>query len=102
MLTYFRVIELNVGTICACLPYFATFYRHHRLTENQVTAIKQFTYKISPFKSSRRSKTSNHRLGTDILGSVEGEGKFLKTADFSVTVVSSNASEEENTHIPQG
>ncbi|KAL8685955.1 MAG: hypothetical protein Q9218_007442 [Villophora microphyllina] len=73
------VIELNVGTICACLPSLAVFYRHHRLKPGQVATLKTFTNKLVP--SSRKSKQD--RLETRILGSVKGDGNFLKSGDLT-------------------
>ena len=81
VLRYPRVIELNVGTICACLPSLAAFYRHHRLKPSHIAAIKTITYRVNPFRSSR--KVRDHRLETHILGSAQGEGKFLKSGDLS-------------------
>ncbi|KAL6718612.1 hypothetical protein ACLMJK_002846 [Lecanora helva] len=75
------IIELNVGTICASLPSLAAFYRHHRLKPPQLAAVKNFSAKMNPFKASR--KTDIGLLETSILGSVEGEGKFLKTGDLT-------------------
>ena len=77
MVTLARVIELNVGTICGSLPYLAIFYRHHR---KQFTAIRNFTSRASPFKNIR---TDDRHLGTHILGSAQGEGKFLRSDDIS-------------------
>ena len=81
MLRPLRVIELNVGTMCASLPVLPAFYQHHRLKPSQVAALKTFTNKINPFSSSR--KTRGDRLETGILGSFQGEGKFLETGDLT-------------------
>ena len=76
-----RVIELNVGTICASLPFLPAFYHHHRLKPSQVAALKTITNKIKPFRSSRKMR--DDRLETGLLGSAQGEGKFLKSGDLS-------------------
>ena len=76
-----RVIELNIGTICASLPFLPAFYQHYRLKPSQVAALKTMTNKIKPFRSNR--KISDDRLGTQILGSAQGEGKFLKSGDLT-------------------
>ena len=90
-----RVIEINVGTICACLPHLATFYRHHFSKYDKVAAIKTFTSRINPFRLGKKS--AEHRLGTHILGSARGEGKFLKSDDFSnaTTLTTATASSME-------
>ncbi|KAL9100424.1 MAG: hypothetical protein Q9163_004206 [Psora crenata] len=75
------VIELNVGTICASLPFLPAFYHHHRLRPSQVAALKNATNKITPFRSTRKMR--DDRLETDILGSIEGEGKFLKSGNLT-------------------
>lgn len=83
------MVELNVGTICASLPTLPAFYKHHRLKPAQVAALKTFTKK---FKSSRSSRTlRDNRLETGILGSVEGEGKFLATGDLTNITLSTEA-----------
>lgn len=79
--THLRVIELNVGTICASLPFLPAFYQHHRLKPSQVAALKTITNRIKPFRFGR--KMSGDRLETGILGSVQGEGKFLKSGDLT-------------------
>ena len=76
-----RVIELNVGTICASLPFLPAFYQHHRLKPSQVAALKTITNKIKPFRFGR--KMSDDRLETGILGSAQGEGKFLQSGDLT-------------------
>lgn len=83
-----RVIELNIGTICASLPCLPAFYKHHRLKPSQVAALKTITNKIKPFSSSR--KTSHNHLETGILGSVQGEGKFLKSGDLTNVTTSTS------------
>ena len=88
-----RVIELNVGTICACLPSLAAFYRHHRLKLSHVAVIKTITYRVNPFRLSRKAR--DHRLGTHILGSAQGEGKFLKSGDLSNITESSDTTQIE-------
>ncbi|MCJ1241563.1 hypothetical protein MMC14_009569 [Varicellaria rhodocarpa] len=87
------VIELNVGTICACLPSLAAFYRHHRLKLSHVAVIKTITYRVNPFRLSRKAR--DHRLGTHILGSAQGEGKFLKSGDLSNITESSDTTQIE-------
>ena len=72
---------MNVGTICACLPSLAAFYRHHRLKPSQVVALKSFSSKLSPYRLGRKIK--NGRLETQILGSVQGDGKFLNSGDLT-------------------
>ena len=67
--------------MCASLPFLPAFYQNHRLKPYQVAALKTVTNKINPFKSSR--KTRSNRLETGILGSVQGEGKFLKSGDLT-------------------
>ena len=81
MLSQPRVTELNVGTICASLPFLPAFYQNHRLKLSQVAALKTMTKKIKPFRSSR--KVRHDRLETGILGSAQGEGKFLESSDLS-------------------
>ena len=81
MLRHARVIELNVGTICASLPFLPAFYQHHRLKPSQVAALKTITNKIRPFRFGR--KMSDDRLESGILGSVQGEGRFLKSGDLT-------------------
>ena len=76
-----RVIELNVGTICASLPFLPAFYQHHRLKPSQVAALKTITNKINPFRFER--KMSDDRFETGILGSAQGEGRFLKSGDLT-------------------
>ena len=44
-------------------------------------ALKTMTDRLNPFKSSRR--TTDRRLGTHVLGSIQGEGKFLNTGDLT-------------------
>lgn len=81
MLRHPRVIELNVGTICASLPFLPALYQHHRLKPSQVAALKTMTNRIKPFRIGR--KISSDRLETGILGSVQGEGRFLKSGDLT-------------------
>ena len=81
MLRHPRVIELNVGTICASLPFLPAFYQHHRLKPSQVAALRTITNKIKPFRFGR--KMSDDRLETGILGSAQGEGRFLKSGDLT-------------------
>ena len=81
MLRHPRVLELNIGTICASLPFLPAFYQHHRLKPSQVAALKTITNKIRAFRSGR--KTRDARLETGILGSVQGEGKFLQSGDLT-------------------
>ena len=81
MLRHPRVIELNVGTICASLPFLPAFYQHHRLKPSQVAALKTFTNRIRPLRFGR--KVSSDRLETGILGSVQGEGRFLESGDLT-------------------
>ena len=92
MLRHTRVIELNIGTICACLPFLPSFYKHHRLKPSQVAALKTMTNKIIPFRSS--SKTMHHRLETGILGPVQGEGKFLESSDLFNKSGSTNTTQQ--------
>lgn len=81
MLRHLRVIELNVGTMCASLPFLPAFYQHHRLKPPQVAALKTFTDKINPFNSRRKMRDA--RLETGILGSFQGEGRFLEAGDLT-------------------
>ena len=81
MLRHPRVIELNVGTICASLPFLPAFYQHHHLKPSQVAALRTITNRIKPFRFGR--KMSSDRLETGILGSVQGEGRFLKSGDLT-------------------
>ena len=91
MLRHSRVIELNVGTICASLPFLPAFYQHHRLKPSQVAALKTITNKIKPFRSSRKMR--HDRLETGILGSVQGEGEFLKSGDLTNITGSTNTTQ---------
>ena len=88
MLRRSRVIELNIGTVCASLPYLPAFYHPHRLKHSQVSALKTLTNKMNPFRS--RRKTRDDRLETGILGSVQGEGKFLESGDLTDITGSTN------------
>ncbi len=81
MLRRSRIIELNIGTVYASLPYLPAFYHHHRLKHFQVSALKTLTNKMNPFRL--RRKMRDDRLETGILGSVQGEGKFLKSSDLN-------------------
>lgn len=83
-----RVIELNIGTICASLPFLPGFYQHHRLKPSQVAALKTITNKVKPFRSS--PKMSDNRLETGILESVQGVGKFLESRDLTNRTGSTN------------
>ena len=94
MLIHLRVIELNVGTMCASLPFLPAFYQHHRLKPPQIAALKTFTNKIKPF-SSRRNMRDDH-LETGILSSFKGEGKFLETGDLTNISVST-----DRTQLPE-
>ena len=76
-----RVVELNVGTICASLPFLPAFYQHYHLKPSQVAALKTITNRINPFRSSRKMR--DNLLENGILGSVQGEGKFLESGDLS-------------------
>lgn len=76
-----RVIELNIGTICASLPFLPAFYQYHRLKASQLAALQTITKKMKQFRSS--SKTRDNRLAAGILGSVQGEGKFLESGDLT-------------------
>lgn len=76
-----RVVELNVGTICASLPFLPAFYQHYHLKPSQVAALKTITNRINPFRSSRKMR--DNLLESGILGSVQGEGKFLESGDLS-------------------
>ena len=44
-------------------------------------AIKTMTNRLNPFKSVR--KTTDRRIGTHVLGSIQGEGKFLNPGDLT-------------------
>lgn len=79
--TPLRVVELSAGTICASLPFSPAFYQHHRLKPSQVAALKTITNKLKPFRSSR--KVGVDHLETGLIGSVQGEGKFLKSGDLT-------------------
>lgn len=81
MLRHPRVTEMNVGTICASLPFLPAFFQRHRLKPSHVTALRTFTNKIKPFRSSRKMR--DDRLETGILGSAQGEGKFLESSDLT-------------------
>lgn len=83
-----RVIELNIGTICASLPFLPAFYQYHRLKPSQLAVLKTITNKIKHFRSS--SKTRDNCLETGILGSVQGEGKFLESGDLTNITGSTN------------
>ena len=91
MLRYPRVIELNIGTICASLPFLPAFYQHHRLEPSPVAAFKTITNKFKPFRSSRNMR--DDRLETGILGSVQGEGKFLESGDLTDITGSTNTTQ---------
>ena len=78
---YQRVIELNVGTICASLPFLPAFYHHHHLKPSHVAAVRSITNRIRPFRSSRKMRDDH--LETGILGSIQGEGKFLRNDELS-------------------
>ena len=91
MLRHTRVIELNIGTICASLPFLPALYQHHRLKPSQLAALKTSTNKIKLFQSS--PKMRDDRLETGILGSVQGEGKFLVSGDLTNITGSTNTTQ---------
>ena len=88
MLRHTRVLELNIGTICASLPFLPGFYQHYRLKPSQVAALKTLTNKIKSFRSS--PKMRDDHLETGILGSVQGAGKFLESSDLTNRTGSTN------------
>ncbi|KAI4286715.1 MAG: hypothetical protein L6R35_004031 [Caloplaca aegaea] len=83
-----RVVELNIGTICASLPTLPAFYKHHRLKPAQLAALRTMTNKFRPFRSSRTAR--NDCLDTAILGSAKGEGKFLTSGDLTKITASTD------------
>ena len=95
-----RVVELNVGTICASLPFLPAFYQHYHLKSSQVAALKTITNRINPFRSSRKMR--DHLLESGILGSVQGEGKFLESGDLSHITGSTDTIQLTETQISYG
>lgn len=86
-LRHYRILELNVGTICASLPSLPALYKHHRLKPARMAAFRTITKKFKPFGSSRTLRDGD-RLETGILGSMEGEGKFLASSDLDKITIS--------------
>lgn len=76
-----RVIELNVGTICASLPFLPAFHQRYRFKSSRVAALRTFTNRIKPFRSS--GKMIEDRLETGMLESAQGECKFLESSDLT-------------------
>ena len=91
MLRHSRVLELNVGTICASLPFLPAFCQHHRLKLSKVAALGTITNKIKTFRSSRKMRRGY--LETGILGSVQGGGKFSKSGDLTNITKSSDTTQ---------
>ena len=56
MLRHTRVIESNIGIICAFFPFLPGFYQHYRLKHSQVVAIKTITNGIIPFRLSPKRR----------------------------------------------
>lgn len=89
------IIELNIGIICSCMPHIVYFSRHHNDSLNYITSLKALRSKIWRHRTPESEKyslvnpdSSNPRLKTEILGTVQGEGRFMKTGDFAQTTVS--------------
>ena len=89
VLIYCRVVELNIGTICASLPTLPAFYKHHRLKPSQIVTLKSFINKLNPFGSD--CTVENGHLEIAILDSIKEEGKFLVPGDSTIITLSTEA-----------
>lgn len=81
------MIELNVGIICSCIPHIACFFRQRRSATSYIRSLKKLRSKFWRNHGSGTEKLndvespalSNPRLRTEILGTIQGEGKFMET-----------------------
>lgn len=86
-----------MGIICGCMPYLAGYFRRLHLKSIQIPLLKSITHRISSTFSRRfghykKSSTFNrmdshpkneHYLETNILGSVQGKGRFLDSGNHT-------------------
>ena len=92
MLRHARVIESNIGMICAFFPSLPGFYLRHRLKPSQVVALKTVTNRVTPFQV--KPKMTDDCLETGILELAQGEGKCLESSDMSNRTGSTNTARQ--------
>ena len=89
------IVEINVGIVCGSVPHVASFFRNTNLKitflSNSWRKLKSRASKNSLMRTfTSRGRPSSQGSGgsdeaylkTDILGTIKGEGAFLRTGDW--------------------
>ncbi|KAF6235751.1 hypothetical protein HO173_005946 [Letharia columbiana] len=89
------VVEATAGVICGSVPHLPALFRRYSPQFSCITHLLRLSYR-SRFKkrdanqspdtrtaSSKRPTQQKLQVDTEVLGSIKGEGKFLKSGRFS-------------------
>lgn len=71
------------------MPHMVYFFRHHHKSLSYISSLEAFRSRVWRHRPSESEKfnlvdpaLNNPRLNTDVLGTVQGEGRFMKTVDL--------------------